>query len=142
MLWWMWVVLGLVLVAIEAAAPGGFFIFFFGVGAFLVGLLVALGWAGPAWVQWFLFTALSVVALGVLRKPLQGRVNVRGAQRPVDSLVGEAAIVTGAIEAGGVGKVELRGAAWNARSGAGAIAAGQRCLVERVDGLTLWVRPE
>jgi len=34
----------------------------------------------------------------------------------VDSLVGEAATVIDSIEAGGFGKVELRGTAWNARN--------------------------
>jgi membrane protein implicated in regulation of membrane protease activity len=41
-----------------------------------------------------------------------------------------------------VGKVELRGSSWSARSARAALARGQRCRVERVDGLTLWVRPE
>ena len=32
MLWWHWIVLGLVLAALEMAGAGGFFIIFFGVG--------------------------------------------------------------------------------------------------------------
>jgi hypothetical protein len=142
MLWWMWVVLGLLLVGLEAVAPGGFFIFFFGVAAIVVGVLAALGWAGPVWLQWFLFTALSILALAILRKPLRALMKQGAGGRPVDSLVGEAGVVTAPIEAGGVGKVELRGSAWSARSAAGGLASGQRCLVERVDGLTLWLRPE
>jgi membrane protein implicated in regulation of membrane protease activity len=43
----------------------------------------------------------------------------------------------------GVGKVELRGTVWNARTTQpAALVAKQRTVVERVDGLTLWVRPE
>ena len=40
MVWWLWVVVGLGLLAFEMAMPGGFFALFFGVGALLVGGLV------------------------------------------------------------------------------------------------------
>ena len=47
------------------------------------------------------------------------------------------------VAPGGVGKAEMRGASWTARtSGAVALARGQRCLVERVEGLTLWLKAE
>jgi membrane protein implicated in regulation of membrane protease activity len=40
-----------------------------------------------------------------------------------------------------MGRVELRGTVWSARNtGDAAIHAGQRCSVERVDGLTLDIR--
>ena len=49
----------------------------------------------------------------------------------------------GEIGAGGYGKVELRGTTWNARNaGETPVAADQACRVERVEGLTLWIRPE
>jgi membrane protein implicated in regulation of membrane protease activity len=42
-----------------------------------------------------------------------------------------------------VGKAELRGTPWEARSATGgALAKGQRCRVERVEGLMLLLRPE
>ena len=63
--------------------------------------------------------------------------------KPVDRMEGETAIVTEDIAPGGVGKADLRGAAWNARSSAGApLQKGQRCRVDRIEGLTLWLRPE
>ena len=62
---------------------------------------------------------------------------------PVDSLVGQEAILTEELPAGGVGKAELRGTSWNVRSrDGGTLARGRRCRVEQVDGLTLWVRAE
>ena len=49
----------------------------------------------------------------------------------------------GDLPAGGEVKAELRGVPWSARAASGAsLRAGQRCRVERVDGLTLWVRAE
>jgi membrane protein implicated in regulation of membrane protease activity len=63
--------------------------------------------------------------------------------KPVDRLEGETALVTEDVAAGGVGKAEMRGASWTARSTeAVALARGQRCRVERVEGLTLWLRAE
>ena len=43
MTWWTWLLLGLVLAALELATPGGFFILFFGLGAIVVGILELLG---------------------------------------------------------------------------------------------------
>lgn len=143
MLWWLWVVVGIGLLALELATPGTLFALFFGLSAILVGILTALGWAGPGWLQWLLFSVLSVGALALLRGPLQARLNVKGAQKAVDSFLGEGVVVIEEVPAEGVGKVELRGSTWSARSaGAGPLARGQRCRVDYVEGLTLWVRPE
>jgi membrane protein implicated in regulation of membrane protease activity len=62
---------------------------------------------------------------------------------PVDQLVGEVGVVLTAMAPGDVGKVELRGSAWNARNVSdGVLGAGVRSRVLRVDGLTLMVGPE
>ena len=58
-------------------------------------------------------------------------------------MVGETAFAVGRIQSNSFGKVELRGSAWNARNvGEEAVNPKQRCKVEKVDGLTLWVRGE
>ena len=66
MLWWHWLLLGLVLTALEMAASGGFYIIFFGVAAVIVALLALAGLAGPLWLQMLLFSALSVGIAAVL----------------------------------------------------------------------------
>lgn len=143
MTWWLWVLLGFVLLAVEVATPGGFVAFFFGLSALLVGALVAVEVGGPIWLQWLLFAGIAVAALALLRGPLQARFNLSGSARPVDSLVGELAIVIAEIPASGAGKVEMRGSSWNARSTMGqSLVNGRRCVVDRVDGLTLWVSAE
>lgn len=143
MVYWAWLLLGLGLLAIELATPGGFFAFFFALSALLVGLLVALGWAGPPWMQWLLFSALSVVALAILRKPLQARLGVKARALPVDSITGESALALEDIAIGAIGKAELRGTAWSAKNaGAEAIVKGQRLKVDRVEGLMLHVHTE
>jgi len=144
MAWWVWVLAGLVLLGLELATPGGFFIAFFGVAALVIGALVGAGLLGSVWVQWLLFSILSVVSLLLFRKPLLEWMKRREPVRPpVDSLVGQEAILTDDLPAGGVGKAELRGTSWSVRSRDGAgLARGRRCRVEQVEGLTLWVRAE
>jgi inner membrane protein len=137
--WWLWLVAGSALLALEIVTPGGFYVFFFGIGAILVGLLAVAGIAGPAWMQWLLFGLISVVALALFRRPLLRRFNVP--HRDVDTMIGEEAVALADIQAEGTGKAELRGSVWTARNAGGAsIAAGQRCRVESVQGLTLHVR--
>ena len=142
MIWWLWLVIGLVLVGVELVTPGGFFVIFFGVAAVVVGALVGVGAADAAWVQWLLFSVLSVASLSLFRKPLMRRFKLAEAGPPVDSLVGESCTVVQPPGADGYGKVELRGTTWTARAKGGTFAAGQRCRVERVDGLTVWIGPE
>jgi membrane protein implicated in regulation of membrane protease activity len=138
--WWLWLLFGFVLLLLELATPGGFYIFFFGAGAILVGLLAALGLAGPPWVQWLLFGLISTSALLLFRKPLQNRIGNLPV-RNVDTMIGETAIAITEIPSQGTGKAELRGSAWSARNiGEEAILAGRRCRVERIDGLTLYLR--
>ena len=141
MAWWLWILLGLGLLFVEMATPGSFVAFFFGISGLLVGVLAVLGWAGPEWVQWLLFSALAIIMLGLLRGPLHARLNLKGSSKPVDSLVGEGGVILDEVSVGGVGKVEVRGSSWSARASE-ALEKGRRCRVERVDGLTLWVRPE
>ncbi|HEX2311928.1 MAG TPA: NfeD family protein, partial [Vicinamibacterales bacterium] len=114
MSWWLWLVLGLGLTALELLSPGGFYLIFFGLSAFLIGTLQLLGLQSQVWVQWFLFTALSFGLLLLFRNPLLKAFRPTGT--PVDQLVGEVAIVIEDITAGGVGKAELRGTGWNARN--------------------------
>jgi membrane protein implicated in regulation of membrane protease activity len=144
MLWWYWVTLGFILAVLELATPGGFFLLFFGVGALIVGLLTLVDAAGPAWVQWLLFSVVSVLALQLFRGRLLQRMHrddwMRG---PVDALTEDVATTLEEIAPGSIGRVELRGTAWSARNMGGAVLTkGQRCAVQRVDGLTLYVVPE
>ncbi|HET9554554.1 MAG TPA: NfeD family protein [Anaeromyxobacteraceae bacterium] len=139
MSWWLWILAGIALLAFEVATPGGLFALFFGVGALLVAPLAAAG-LSPTW-QWLAFSVLSIVGLAALRGPLMRRLS-RRPPAPVE-LVGEQAVLLEDLQAGGEGKAELRGTTWTARAASGIpLRKGQRCLVERVEGLTLWLRAE
>lgn len=138
--WWVWVVMGLFLLVVEMVTPGGLFAIFFGVGALLIAPVALLG--APAPLQWILYTVVSLVMLATLRGYLSRRLAARGAT-PVENLLGEQATLIEDLPAGGQARAELRGTQWTARSASGeALAKGQRCRVERIDGLTLLLRAE
>jgi hypothetical protein len=140
--WWMWMAGGLALMVLELLTPSGFFIMFFGLGALTVGVLARVGVVEAWWLEWLLFTVLSVGYLLLFRGKLQAMFQAPPL-RPVDSLVGVLAVPQDAIAPGAVGRVEVRGSTWSARNlGDVALAHGQRCTVVSVDGLLLGVKPE
>jgi inner membrane protein len=140
MVWWLWVLVGLGLLVVEMATPGGLFALFFGVGALCVAPLALAGM--PVVLQWLAFTVVSVVLVLTLRARLQERLAVGGAPR-MDDLVGEEVVLLEDLPAGGTGRAELRGVPWTARAASGiALPAGQRGRVERVGNLVLWIRAE
>ncbi|MFO0584198.1 MAG: NfeD family protein [Anaeromyxobacter sp.] len=140
MAWWLWILIGLALLVFEMLTPGGLFALFFGAGAIATSLLAALG--APAIVQWIAFTVLSIGLVLTVRKPIQEWL-ARRAGPPVQELVGEVATLLEDVGAGEDGRAELRGTPWTARVSSGIpLRAGQRCKVERVEGLTLWLRAE
>ncbi|MGE3976890.1 MAG: NfeD family protein [Nitrospira sp.] len=142
MTWWYWLFMGLVLAGAEMISPAGFYLLFFGIAALIVGALAGLGIVQTAWLEWLLFSILAVVSLLLFRGPL-----LRMTQIPpthaVDSMVGESAILLDDLPSGHTGKAELRGTTWTTRNdGTSPLAKGQRAIVTKVDGLTLWVRSE
>jgi inner membrane protein len=143
MLWWHWIALGLVMAALETLGASVFFFIFLAVAAAAVGLLTLLGLAGPPWVQWLLFTVFSVGSLMAFRNPLKRlRSRIEGVGID-DSLAGEIAVPLDDIPPGGVGRAELRGTVWSARNVADVpLVRGRRCVVARVEGLMLVLRPE
>lgn len=139
---WIWFVSALTLVALELVAPGGFWLLFLGLGALIVGILAATGLVEQAWMQWAAFSAVSVLGVLFLRKPLMGRFGKTSASARIDELPGESALVLESVPEGGVGTAELRGTPWKARSASGAaIPSGTRARVASVEGLTLVLDP-
>jgi inner membrane protein len=141
MLWWYWMLVGLVLLAGEMLIPGGLFALFFGLAALLIGTLVGMGVGGPNWLQWLLFALLSIVSLLLFRGPVLTRLKIRQpTPSRLDTLVGEMVTLRDDLPPDAIGQAELRGTVWTVQNGAGGtLHRGQRCRVQRVDGLTLWV---
>ena len=142
MVWWIWVLVGLALVAVEVVTPGGIIMLFFGAAALFVGALVVLGLGGPVWFQWALFSVLSVASLLTLRGPILRKMKA-GSDHPdqIDSLLGNTVVVAQDLAPGAQGKAELRGTSWTVQNvGDKSLTRGQTCDVEKVEALKLFVR--
>ena len=139
MSWWIWIVIGFVLLALEFTAAS-LHLGFFAVGAFVVGLLILFGVDLPLWAELIIFTAVSLLAFFFVRPWVVKRLKL-DQKKVVDTLVGEQAIAMEEIPALGLGKAEMRGSTWSARNvGETVLNRGQRCVVAAVDGLVLHVR--
>jgi hypothetical protein len=140
--WWIWILIGLVLLGLEMVTAS-FFAFFFGVAALVTGVMVAFDVGGPEWAQWLLFSALSLVSLRAFRGLLVAWMRSQEPVSPVDTLQGEVATLLEDLSPGAVGKAELRGSAWTVQNGdKRTLSKGQRCRVYRVQSLTLWIQAE
>jgi membrane protein implicated in regulation of membrane protease activity len=127
MIWWYWMLLGLVLLGVEMATPGGFYILFFGLAALAVGTVAGVGFIQAEWLQWLLFSVLAILSLLVFRGPLLAWIKTQNKD----------------LAPGGTSKAELRGTTWTAHNaGTALLKKGQRCKVERVEELTLWITAE
>jgi membrane protein implicated in regulation of membrane protease activity len=139
MAWWVWVLVAFLLLIIEFFTTTAH-VGFFAAGAFLVAILVGFDAGGPLWFQLMLFAISSVVMLIFVRPIVVRRLGLHKTPA-VDQIAGEHAL---ALETMGVesdGRAELRGTTWSARNiGATPITRGEKCIVERVVGLTLHVR--
>jgi len=134
---WSWLVLGLVLMGLEVAAPG-VFLFWLGLAGLLVGLLsfaINIGWE----IQLIAFAVFSLAAVPVWRRlarakssaPEQNFLNRRS-----DALVGRVFTLEKPIQ-DGFGTVRVDDTIWRV---AGPDApAGSRVKVVRADGASLTV---
>ena len=139
MSWWIWVVIGFVLLATEFATTT-MHVAFFAIGAFVVGILVGLGVDMPVWAQLLVFTGVSLFAFFYLR-PIAVRKLKLDQKKVVDTLVGEQATAMEEIAPQAIGRAELRGTTWSARNvGETVLNRGQRCVVAGVEGLTIHIR--
>lgn len=144
MLWWMWMLFGFALLAVEMFTPGLFYFFFFGVGAILVGILGGIGIEVSLSWQWLLFSIFSVATLALFRQKLASLLdskNLTARSGDLDSFVGEIITLLDDLAPNTTGKAEGRGSSWTViNGGTEPLPKGQRCRVYKMEGLTLWVR--
>lgn len=134
-----WFLLGLVLLVAEFVLPG-IIIMFFGIGAWITALTTWLGLTQSMASQNIVFAVSSVVLLFVLRKRFTNIfVGTATNDTVEDEYTGKEALVLSEIDTQ-QGKIEVKGAEWNARSST-PIAARSWVIIERREGLTFHVRP-
>jgi membrane protein implicated in regulation of membrane protease activity len=138
----LWFILGLILFLLELVIPG-FFIFFFGLGAWAAAL-ACLIWEPGVNLQIIIFALVSVATLIALRKMIQKKffyVKDEDAQKVEDEFTGREAVVTEDIGPGTTGKVEFKGTNWKAESKA-ELKAGSRVIITGKEDFKLFVEPK
>lgn len=142
MTWWLWAILGLILLAAETIIPAGTFLLFFGVAALLNGVVLAIVYIPPAW-QWILFGLVGPILAITLRPYIRGNITKAPARTDIDRFAGETAKVLEIIAPGATGKVEFRGTSWQGKNvGNTPLALGEVCLITAIDNLTLSIRKD
>ena len=138
---WNWVVLGLVLMIFEVAAPGIFFLWF-GIAALIVGGLAIL-FGEASWMHWqiqvILFLVLSVIAVFIGRR-LIGATDVESDEpllnRRGEQLIGQVVTLEEAT-INGRGRARVGDSLW--RVTGPDLAAGTRVRITGIDRGTLVV---
>ena len=142
--WILWAVLGIVLVIAEVFTPG-FVLLWFGVGALAAALAAFLG-AGLA-AQFILFICISAVLTALSRTIFVNYFTARdepeGLRTGAAALPGQVGtVVTSSQGALNVGAVKVFGSVWTAYPAEGEppLEAGDRVVVERLQGASIYVR--
>jgi inner membrane protein len=137
-----WFILGLGLFVLELVIPG-FFIFFFGLGAWVTALVCLIGKPGTN-LQIVIFAISSTLLLLALRRIIKKKfLNSKSTRSDnvEDEFTGKEAIAT--LDFGGMkhGKVEFKGTTWTAESES-EIKEGQRVIIIEKDSFKLIVEPK
>jgi membrane protein implicated in regulation of membrane protease activity len=137
--WQLWLVAGVGLSLLEIKLPG-FVLLWLGVGA--LAAAIPAGFGLPLWVQLAVFCVSSTALLAASRTVFKGML-MRDATRirtNADAMVGAEAVVVEPLSERDGGTVRINGELWSARSLTGPVVAGEPVVVERLDGLKLYVR--
>lgn len=137
-----WFILGLVLFLLELVIPG-FFIFFFGLGAWVTALVCLIGDPGTN-LQIAIFAIVSVAALITLRKMIQKRFfdsKYKESEDVEDEFTGKDAVALADFGGDNTGKVEFKGTTWKSESSS-PIKKGQTVIIKKKENFKLLVEPK
>jgi len=141
---WMLIVVGAVLILLEVllGAISGFDFLLIGSAILLGGLLGLVTKSAALGVATGGVLALIYVFLG--RKKIRSRLGRPNLLSNTDALLGREVRVTEPIGPDQPGRIRFEGEEWRAlpaSPGGGSLAAGSAVRIERIDGVTVYVRP-
>jgi membrane protein implicated in regulation of membrane protease activity len=137
----MWLVLGILAVALELIVPSGFFLFILGAAGLVVGVLSVLNVVG-SWVpQVIVFCLLAIVFWVAFGKRLSALLSRASTSRTQGQLVGAIVTLQSDILPGGTGSGELWGSQWTVENiGNESLTVGSKSVVVASQGIKLQVR--
>ncbi|MFZ2412615.1 MAG: NfeD family protein [Candidatus Cryosericum sp.] len=138
-----WITMAVVCVVVDAFLPYYLLIWFSG------GAVAALlfSWAGfNTSVQFLVFFLVSLALMALVGRYINSRL-LRGGSKMrtnTEEMIGKTASVVMAIEAGGAGRVALKGTTWRAilNDETAVAVVGDKVIVASIEGVTLTVRKE
>ena len=138
---YIWFILMVVFLVVEAACPFHLVSIWFAIGALAAGIVALLS-GGLAWqIGVFLLVScgLLVLLLPFVKKLIQPKIQSTN----VDSVIGTQGYVTETIDnVAATGQVKLGGMFWTARSASGeTISAGTLVQVKKIEGVKVYVHP-
>jgi membrane protein implicated in regulation of membrane protease activity len=138
----LWFLIGLILFLMELVIPG-FFIFFFGLGAWVTALACLIADPGTN-LQIVIFAIISVLSLVALRRIIQKKFfysRESDSAAVEDEFTGKEGVALSTFSAGSKGKVEFKGTTWNAESESD-ISVGQSVIIINKESFKLNVEPK
>ena len=140
----LWIVLGVILIVAEVFTPG-FVLLWFGIGAFAAAFASFAGLGYPF--QFFVFFLVSIVLTALSRTIFVNyfthKQSDKSLRTGVDALPGKiGTVITSSRGAMDEGAVKVFGSVWTAYpiEGEEPLEAGDRVMVERVQGASIYVR--
>jgi membrane protein implicated in regulation of membrane protease activity len=143
MTWWIWLIAGIGLLAIEMfLIDAEFYLVFVGVSAIIVGVLGVAGVELPQAAQWILFSVLAIVSLLAFRRRIYAMVRNRTGHVQDRVTSGDRVRVPVRLEPGQTCRLDYRGTSWSARNvDARPIVENSEAVISTVDELTLHLKP-
>ena len=145
MTWWIWLILGVILLTTELLLPSGFFLFFFGVAGLFLATVIFLGLVVTFSVAILLFFAISFGLSWLVRRPLIEHFSWKGDgvtwALPGDEVETLEDIAPGFVGAGKLCHiVSPQGLTWRVRNQSlSKLIQGSKHKIVRVEGITLIV---
>jgi inner membrane protein len=137
-----WFIVGLFMFILELLIPG-FFIFFFGVGAWITALVCLIGEPSVN-VQILIFAVTSVLSLIALRRIIQKKFFNKKqhlSEEIEDEFTDKEAVAVGDFGQEKYGKVDFKGTTWKSESES-QIKDGQSVIIIKKNNFTLIVKPK
>jgi hypothetical protein len=136
--WWGWIVVGALLLGSELLiVDAGFYLVFIGIAAALTGFIELAGAGLEPWLQWLLFSIISLVSMVLFRKQLYDKLRGSGVGFEAGPS-GEIVTVEQILQPGESGRLAYRGTEWTVVNCSDQVfKQGQHVQISSVEGLTL-----
>ena len=136
--WWGWMIVGALLLGSELLiVDAGFYLVFIGIAAAITGLVELAGAGLEPWVQWILFSVISLALMVLFRKKLYDKLRGSGIGYETGP-VGEIVTLEQVLEPGDKGRLAFRGTEWTVVNDSDeSFKAGQHVQIRSVEGLSL-----